>query len=80
MDLSNISGKADTLRAISNITGLIHRATDIVVPFRESGKWEAPWWNHSLTLAKWAVKQADRRARQNPTDTNRNDAQHKRSQ
>jgi ribonuclease HI len=80
MDLTNLSGKEDTLRAISNITGLIHRATDIAVPLREPGKQDAPWWNHSLTLAKRAVKQADRRTRQNPTDSNRNDAQHKRSQ
>ena len=77
MDLTNLSGKEDTLRAISNITGLIHSATDIAVPFRGSGKRNAPWWYHSLNLAKRAVKQADRRARQNPTDTNRKDAQQK---
>src|SRR3978361_87112 len=79
MDLTNLSGKENTLRAISNITDLIHRATDIAVPFGKSNKWDAPWWNHSLSLAKRAVKQADRRARQNPTDTNRTDAHHKRS-
>jgi len=79
MDLTNLSRKDDTLRAISNITCLIHKATDIAVPFRVSGKRDVPWWNHSLTLATRAVKQADRRARQNPTDTNGNDAQHKRS-
>jgi len=79
MDLTNLSGKEDTLRAISNVTGLIHRATNIAVPFRKSGKWDAPWWNHSLTLAKRAVKQSDRRARQNATDTNRKDVQQKRS-
>jgi hypothetical protein len=80
MDLTNLSGKEETLRAISNITGLIHRANYIAVPFGKSGKQDTPWWNHSLTLAKRTVKQADRCVRQNPTDTNMNDAQHKRSQ
>jgi hypothetical protein len=30
MDLTNLSGKEDTLRVISNITGLINSATDII--------------------------------------------------
>jgi len=41
-------------------------------------KSEAPWWNHSLTLAKQSVKCADRRARLQPTDMNLKDSQCKR--
>ena len=61
MDISNLQGKEDTLRAITNITTLIHQATKPAVPERK-GRWktEAPWWNHSLTIAKQAVKRADR--------------------
>jgi len=73
MDISNLGAKEDTLHAISNITILIHQAIDIAVPFREPGKKVAPWWIHSLMLAKRAVKQADSHAGQNPTAINRED-------
>ena len=79
MDLTNLGGKDDTLRAISNITDMIYKATNVAVPFWKHGKRNAPWWNHSLTLAKRAVKQVDRRAHQSPTNTNRKDTQQKRS-
>jgi hypothetical protein len=39
----------------------------------------APWWNHSLTLAKQSVKRADRRARLQPTAASLEDSQDKRS-
>jgi hypothetical protein len=78
MDLSNLQGKEDTLRAITNITNLIHQATKAAVP--EKGgrqKTEAPWWNHSLTIAKQAVKRADRQTRRNPSQANYTDSQTK---
>jgi len=77
MDLSDLQGPEPTLRAISNITLLIHQATEATVPYKCHRKAEAPWWNHSLTLAKEATKRADRRARLTPTDTNRQDSQYK---
>jgi len=62
MDLSQLQGPEDTLRAVTNVTKLIHQAVDAVVPMKMPRKSEAPWWNHSLTLAKQSVKRADRRA------------------
>jgi len=79
MDLSNLDGMDDTLRAIANITQLIHQAVDEAVPVRLLRKTTAPWWNHSLTLAKQSVKRADRRARLHPTKANKEDSQYKRS-
>jgi len=32
LDLTNLQGEADTLRAVCNITTIIHKATDIAVP------------------------------------------------
>jgi len=78
MDLSQLQGPEDTLRAITNIMELIHQAVDAAVPFKRPRKSEVPWWNYSLTLAKQSVKRADRRARLQPTDTNLKDSQHKR--
>jgi hypothetical protein len=60
MNLSQLQGTDDTLRAISNITQLIHQAVDEAVPVRSPWKTAAPWWNHSLTLAKQSVKRSDR--------------------
>ena len=37
----------------------------------------APWWNHSLTLAKQSVKRADRRTRLQPTAASLKDSQDK---
>ena len=54
MDLSQLQGVDDTLRAVTNITQLIHKAVDEVVPVRTTRRTVAPWWNHSLTLAKQA--------------------------
>jgi hypothetical protein len=79
MDLSQLQGKDDTLRAITNITRLIHQAIDEAVPLRVPRRVAAPWWNHSLTLAKQSVKRADRCARLHPTATNLEDSQAKRS-
>ena len=79
MDLSQLQGMDDTLRAITNITHLINQAVDEAVPLRVPRKVAAPWWNHSLTLAKQSVKRADRRARLQPTAENRDDSQYKRS-
>jgi len=56
MDLSDLQGLDATLHAISNITLLIHQATEIAIPYKNPRKTEAPWWNHSLTLAKDATK------------------------
>jgi len=78
MDLSQLQGPEDTLRAVTNITKLIHQAVDAAVPMKKLRKSEAPWWNHSLTLAKQSVKRADRRARLQPTDMNLKDSQCKR--
>jgi len=78
MDLSLLQGVDDTLRAITNITKLIHHAVDEAVPMKKPRQIEAPWWNHSLTLAKQSVKRADRRARLQPSDTNREDSHYKR--
>jgi len=77
MDLSDLQGPEATLRTISNITLLIHQATEATIPYKSPRKAEAPWWNHSLTLAKEATKRADRRARLTTTDTNRQDSQYK---
>src|SRR3978361_1136314 len=78
MDLSRLQGTEDTLRAITNITQLIHQAVDEAIPMRTPRKTAAPWWNHSLMLAKQSVKRADRRARLQPTATNLEDSQYKR--
>jgi len=78
MDLSDLQGPEATLRAVSNITLLIHQAIEVTIPYKSQRKVEAPWWNHSLTLAKEATKRADRIARLTPTDTNRQDSQYKR--
>jgi len=78
MDLSDFRGPEASLRVISNITLLIHQVTEATVPYKSQRKAEAPWWNHSLTLAKEATKRADRRARLTPTNTNRQDSQYKR--
>ena len=59
MDLSQLQGTDDTLRAIANITGLILQAVDAAVPMKIPGKTAAAWWNHSLTLANQSVKRAD---------------------
>jgi len=77
MDHSNLQGTEDTLRAVTNITHLIQEATDRVVPIKDTRKQEAPWWNYNLTLAKRAVKRADRRGRCIPTDANGKNSQHK---
>ena len=66
MDLSQLQGADDTLRAVTNITQLIHKAVDEAVPVRTTRRTEAPWWNHSLTLAKQSVKRADRPPVYNP--------------
>jgi ribonuclease HI len=79
MDLSQLQGTDDTLRAVTNITQLIHQAVDKAVPLRVPRKTTAPWWNHSLTLAKQSVKRADRRARLQPSAANCDDSQQKRS-
>jgi len=79
MDLSQLQGTDDTLRAITNITYLINQAVDEAVPLRVPRKVAAPWWNHSFTLAKQSVKRADRRARLQPTTANREDSHYKRS-
>jgi ribonuclease HI len=79
MDLSQLQGTDDTLRSITNITKLIHQAIDEAVPLRVPRKVAAPWWNHSLTLAKQRVKQADRRARLRPSAANLEDSEEKRS-
>jgi len=77
MDLSRLQGVDDTLRAITNITRLIHQAVDEAVPLRVPRKVAAPWWNHSLTLAKLSVKRTDQCARAQPTIANREDSQQK---
>jgi len=74
MDFSHLQGTNDTLRAISNVTKLIHGAADEAVPLKRSRQMEVPWRNHSLTLAKQSVKRADRRACLEPSDTNREDS------
>jgi hypothetical protein len=78
IDLTNLQGKADTLRAITNVTTILHKAMDAAVPSRVPRKPEAPWWNHSLTLTKRSVKRADKRARLDPSAKNREDSQKKR--
>jgi hypothetical protein len=60
IDLTNLQGKEDKLRAVTNITTILHDAIDMAVPSGISRKSEAPWWNHSLTLAKRSVKMADK--------------------
>jgi len=79
MDLSQLHGMDDTLCAVTNITQLIHQAVDEAVPVKTPQKTAAPWWNHSLTLAKQSVKCADRRVRLQPTVTNLNESHCKRS-
>jgi len=78
MDLSQLQGTDDTLRAVTNFSCLIHQAVDEAVPVRTARKAAAPWWNHSLTLAKQSVKRADRRAHLHPTDVKLKASQYKR--
>jgi len=77
MDLSQLQGMDDTLRAITNITRLINQAVNKAVPLMVARKVAVPWWNHSVTLAKQSVKRADRRARLQPTTANCEDSQYK---
>jgi len=79
MDLSQLQGTDDTLRAITNITQLIHQAVDEAVPLSVPRRVATPWWNHSLTLAKQSIKWADRHAHLQPTAANLEDSQDKRS-
>ena len=79
LDLSQLHGMNDTLRAVTNITQLIHQAVDGAVPVKTLQKTAAPRWNHSLTLAKQSVKRADRRVRLQPTVTNLNHSRCKHS-
>jgi len=78
LDLTNLHGREDTLRAVTNITTILHQATDVAVPLSTSRRTAAPWWNHSLTLAKRSVKRADKRARLQPSTASRMDSQTKR--
>jgi len=78
MDLSQLQGADDTLRAVANVTALIHQAVRETVPLRTTRKTEAPWWTHSLTLTRQSVNRADRRARLHPTEANLKDSQYKR--
>jgi len=77
MDLLQLQGTDDTLQAITNITCLINQAVDEAVPLRVPWKVAAPWWNHSLTLAKQSFKRADRRARLQPSAANGEDSHYK---
>jgi len=43
IDLTNLQGKADTLRAVTNVTTILHEAIDAAVPSGVSRKPEAPW-------------------------------------
>jgi len=79
MELSQLQGMDDTLRAITNIICLINQAVNEAIPLMVARKVSAPWWNHSLRLAKQSVKRADQRARLQPTTANREDSQYKRS-
>ena len=58
MDMTNLRGKDNTLRAITNVTTILHEAINAAVPSGIARKPQAPWWNHSLTLAKRSVKRA----------------------
>jgi ribonuclease HI len=78
LDLSNLQGKEDTLRAVTNVTTILNDAIDAAVPSGVSRKPEAPWWNHSLTLAKRSVKRADKRTRLYPSAANQEDRHQKR--
>jgi len=62
MDISNPQGTKDTLRTITSITHLIHKATNQAIPMKDPRKQEAPWWNQDLTQAKRAVKWVERQA------------------
>jgi len=77
IDLTNLQGKEDTLRAVTNVTTILHQAINAAVPTGTPRKPEAPWWNHSLTLAKRSVKRADKRVRRCPSPENRADSQNK---
>jgi len=77
IDLTNLQGKEDTLRAVTSVTTILHKASDAAVPSGTSRKPEAPWWNHSLTLAKRSVKRADKRAHLHPSTENRGDSRKK---
>ena len=77
MDLTNLRGKNDTLRAITNVTTILHEAINAAVPSDIARKPQAPWWNHSLTLAKRSVKRADKQVRLYPSMANREDSQKK---
>jgi len=78
MDLLQLQGTDDTLRAVTNITCLIYEAVDEAVPVRMTQKTAASWWNHSLTLAKQSDKCAARWARLHPTNVNLKDSQYER--
>jgi len=77
IDLLNLQGKEDTLRAVTNVTTMLHDAINAAVPSGHSRKPKAPWWNHSLMLANQSVKRADRWARLNHSSVNREDSQKK---
>jgi hypothetical protein len=77
LDLTNLQGEVDTLRAVSSITTIIGQATDIAVPISQSRHSGAPWWSHSLMLAKQSAKRAARQARLQLSVITRADSQKK---
>jgi len=77
MDLTNLQGKDDTLQAVTNVTTILHKAINTAVPSGIARKPQAPWWNHSLTLAKCSVKRSDKRAQLCPSTANQEDRQKK---
>jgi len=77
MDLSKLQRTKDAVHTVTNITHLIHEATNHAVPMKDPRKQEVLLWNQNLTLAKRAVKRTERRACREPNDTNLKDRQHK---
>jgi len=43
MDLSDLQGPEAMLRAISNITLLIHQVAETAIPYKNPRKTESPW-------------------------------------
>jgi hypothetical protein len=48
LDLSNIGSADEALHAASNITEIIYKATDAVVPWVKQRAKQAPWWHPNL--------------------------------
>jgi hypothetical protein len=68
LDLSNIGSAEEALRAATNITGIIHKATDAAVPWVKQRATQAPWWQPDLNKMRQQLHRTERHQRRKSTN------------